>query len=203
MTARLVPDCGGSQKGAVLSKCAVREWHRDVDARFHGDFQGLENWSSDQDVIDELAAAGIEPAFEHHAVSQGIAYDDLGNEHEMRSERPLYYVVRRGNGPGCLDHALLNQARAAGVSVKFEDRVRELQGTAILAVGPRVADAIAAGYVFETNMPDGNWLALDNRLAPLGYGYLLIYDGRGTVATCMFTDFKRQAVYVERIVASG
>src|SRR3546814_19988828 len=51
-------------------------------------------------------------------------------------------------------------------------------------------------------MPDGSWLILDNRLAPLGYAYLLIHGGRGTVASCLFTGFKRQAEYVERTVAA-
>ena len=35
-----------------------------------------------------------------------------------------------------------------------------------------------------------------------GYAYLLIQGGRGTVASCMFTGFKRQAEYVERTVAA-
>jgi len=45
-------------------RVVVREWHRNVGARFHGDFQGLENWSSEQDVLEELAAGGIEATFE-------------------------------------------------------------------------------------------------------------------------------------------
>src|SRR3546814_11054209 len=57
----------------------VREWHRDVGARFHGDFQGLENWSDERDALDELAAAGIQATFEHHPVLQGTVYDPRGN----------------------------------------------------------------------------------------------------------------------------
>ena len=63
----------------------------------------------------------------------------------------------------------------------------------MLATGPRRADAIAVGYLFDTNLPDGNWVVFDDRLAPLGYAYLLIHHGRGTLASCMFTGFKRQA----------
>lgn len=179
----------------------VREWHRDVGARFHGDFQGIENWSDERDVLDELAAAGIEATFEHHAVSEGTVYDSRGNQYRVRSGQPLYYLVRRGGGAGCLDSGLLRQATDAGVEVMFGNRVSEVQGTTVFAIGPRRADAIAVGYVFETDMPDGSWLILDKRLAPLGYAYLLIHRGRGTVASCMFTDFKRQAEYLERTVA--
>jgi flavin-dependent dehydrogenase len=179
----------------------VREWHGAVGHRFHGDFQGLENWSSRQDVIEELRAAGIDATFEHVAVSQGTLFDSRGGTYRIRSARPLYYLVRRGSERGTLDHALLTQALAAGVDVRFGDRVDAVDGPAVLAGGPRVADAIAAGYIFETDMPDGAWLAIDDRLAPLGYAYLLVQDRHGTVASCMFTGFKQQASHVERTVA--
>lgn len=40
-------------------RVVVREWRHNVGPRFHGDFQGLENWSDERDAIDELAAAGL------------------------------------------------------------------------------------------------------------------------------------------------
>jgi flavin-dependent dehydrogenase len=172
-----------------------------VGTRFHGDFQGLENWSDERDVFDELRAGGIEIAFEHHAVFEGTAFDAYCNRYQVRSERPLYYLVRRGRESGTLDSALLNQAIATGVEVRRIDRVEAITGLAVLAGGPRRADAIAVGYQFETEMPDGDWIAFDDRLAPLGYAYLLVHRGRGTVASCMFTGFKRQVEHVERTVA--
>ncbi len=179
----------------------VREWHVAVGHRFHGDFQGLENWSSSQDVLEELQAAGIAATFEHVAVSQGTLFNSIGETYQARSGRPLYYLVRRGAELGTLDHALLEQAIAAGVIVRFADRAETINGPAVLASGPRIADAIAVGYVFDTDMPDGDWLALDNRLAPLGYAYLLVHGGRGTVASCMFSGFKKQEEHVERTVS--
>ena len=109
--------------------------------------------------------------------------------------------MRRGGHGGSLECGLLEQAIAAGAEVRFGDRVTDPEGSTVLAIGPRTVDAIAAGYVFETDRPDGNWIAFNDRLAPLGYAYLLIHAGRGTVASCMFTGFKRQAEYVERTVA--
>lgn len=179
----------------------VRERHAGVGHRFHGDFQGLENWSSDQDVLDELQESGIAPTFDHVAVSQGTLFDSRGKSYPVRGAQPLYYLVRRGSERGALDHALLRQALEAGVEIRFADRAATVDGPAILAGGPRVADAIAVGYVFETDMADGDWLALDNQLAPLGYAYLLVHGGRGTVASCMFTGFKKQAEHVERTVS--
>ncbi len=179
----------------------VRESHRQVGTRFHGDFQGLENWSDERDVLDELRAVGIEITFEHHGVFDGTAFDAYYNRHEVRSERPLYYLVRRGRDQGTLDSALLDQAIAAGVEVLRVDRVEAITGAAVLAAGPRRADAIAVGYLFDTDMPDGSWVAFDDNLAPLGYAYLLVHGGRGTVASCMFTGFKGQAEHVEQTVA--
>lgn len=179
----------------------VREWHKTVGNRFHGDFQGLENWSDGLDVLDELHAAGVETSFEAHPVLEGTAFDAWGNAYPIRGDRPLYYLMRRGGHDRSLEFALVKQAIGAGVEVWFGDRVANPVGSIVLAVGPGTADAIAAGYVFETDRPDGNWTAFSDRLAPLGYAYLLIHAGRGTVASCKFTGFKRQAEYVERTVA--
>ena len=180
----------------------VREWHRQVGARFHGDFQGLENWSDEWDVLDELRAAGIEIGFEYKAVFDVTVFDAYRNRYRVRrSERPLYYLVRRGRDNGTLDSALLDQATAAGIDVRRNDRVDTIIGVAVLAAGPRRADAIAVGYLFDTEMPDGSWVAFDDHLAPLGYAYLLVHRGRGTIASCMFTGFKRQAEHFERTVS--
>lgn len=183
--------------------CAVvvRERHDHVGARFHGDFQGLENWSSDEDILRELARNGIRSSFDCHPVYRGVAFDAWGARYEIEDSSPLYYLVRRGPDQGTLDQSLLQQALAMGVDVRFGDRVRKAENVSILAGGPRVADAIAAGYVFDTDMQDGNWVCFDNKLAPLGYAYLLVHGGRGTVASCMFTGFKREAEYVARTVA--
>lgn len=171
----------------------VREWHSDVGHRFHDDFQGLENWSRTQDVLDELRAADIATDFEFHPFDRGTVFDPAGHQFPLRGQRPLFYLVRRGREAGTLDRALLDQARAAGAEVRFNDRVRSFDDVGVLATGPRQAGIIAVGHVFETDMPDGAWLALGRRLAPGGYAYLLVRNGRGTVASCMFTGFRDQA----------
>lgn len=182
-------------------KVIVREWHKTIGSRFHGDFQGLENWSDGRDVLDELRAAGIDSNFDCHPVRESTAFDSWERAYPIRSERPLYYLVQRGNDAASLDSGLLTQALKLGAEVRFGDRVTKPSGPTILAIGPRTADAIAAGYVFETDRPDGSWIVFNKALAPQGYSYLLTHGGHGTVASCLFTDFKRQAEYVERTVA--
>ena len=182
-------------------RVVVREWHRHVGMRFHGDFQGIENWSDERDALDELRAGGIEITFKYHPVSEVTAFDNRGARYRVQGSRPFHYLVRRGPGEGTIDDALLRQASAVGAEIRFDDRVDAVGGVAVLATGPRRADAIAVGYLFDTNLPDGNWVVFDGRLAPLGYAYLLIHHGRGTLASCMFTGFKRQAEHVDRTVA--
>jgi len=179
----------------------VREWHGDVGHRFHDDFQGLENWTDPQDVLAELAVSGIAADFANHGVRDGVVFDSHAKPHSVTAERPLFYLLRRGSAPGTLDRALLDQARAAGAEVRFNDRVRTPSENTVLAGGPRRADIIAVGHVFDTDMADGAWLAFGPELAPKGYAYLLVHRGRGTVASCMFTGFHDQAKYLSATVA--
>ncbi len=179
----------------------VYDRKRNVGTRFHDDFQGLENWTAQKNVLFELEKAGVAINFEHHAVASGTAYDAWGQSYNIESSTPLYYLVRRGQRKGSLDLGLLSQATALGVDVRFDKAGQDTVSPDILAIGPRTADAIATGYVFETDMPDGNWICFNDELAPLGYAYLLICQGRGTLASCMFTGFKDHQTYVDRSVA--
>ncbi len=45
---------------AAGQRARVYERRSDVGGRFHGDFQGLENWTTDIDVLEELASLGID-----------------------------------------------------------------------------------------------------------------------------------------------
>lgn len=179
----------------------VHEKESDVGGRFHGDFQGLENWTSSTDIISEIVSMGIEPSFDHIPHHDLVCFDPSGRKLSASSSRPLYYLVRRGTGVGTLDRALLGQALDLGVTVRFGDRVDHLPEGGIVATGPRGVDAIAVGYLFETGAPNGAWVAIDRQLAPGGYAYLLIHDGQGTLASCMFEDFHREAIYLERTLA--
>lgn len=178
----------------------VHEAQQEVGHRFGADLQGLENWSTKADVLDAFRAAGITTAFGTLACTHGTAFDAWDGKHAIRSAEPLFYLVERGPGKGTLDSALLAQALALGVEVRFGSRQTSLEGPGVLAVGPKAADAIAVGYHFETDMPDGFWLILDENLAPQGYSYLLVMRGHGTVKSCMFTGFKQERLYVERTV---
>jgi len=178
----------------------VHEAHKVVGQRFGGDFQGLENWSTTEDVLTTMQAAGLATDFRAKPCCDGTIFDATGKSYQITSKETLFYLIERGPGPGTLDSALLRQAQSLGVEVRFNSRLRQIAGDGILAAGPRAADAIAVGYHFETDMADGYWAICDNELAPQGYAYLLVMDGRGTVKSCMFSGFKQEKLYVKRTV---
>ena len=170
-------------------------------ARFHGDFQGIENWTHDEDVFEELERLGLSLDLERTPVREIVCFDPAGVPHRLRTPtRPLFYLIRRGVEAGTLDATLAAQAERAGVAIQWSTRRTRLQA-GIVAEGPHEADIIAVGYTFATDMADGCYTALSESLAPGGYAYLLVHAGRGTLASCLFRDFHQEKVYLERVVA--
>lgn len=208
MCQRLVEITGAGPAGLSAALAArtsgadviVYEARADAGARFHGDFQGLENWTSDTDVINELSTAGIRVDFSHTPVNEVVWFDPLGIERTVRSASPIFYLVRRGRDPGTLDQSLKAQAIEAGITIKFNERRRHLPEQGVVAEGPHRADVIAAGYVFDTDMVNGCYVAISERLAPGGYSYLLVDKGRGTVAACLFKRFHDERQYLDATV---
>ena len=97
-----------------------------------------------------------------------------------------------------VDQGLKQQAIAAGVKIIWNDKVEEVrQGKAVVATGPKSADAIAKGIVFSTSHEDAAITFVDNRIAPKAYAYLLINGGKATFATCLFEDFTNERKYFE------
>ena len=154
--------------------------------RFSGDFQGLENWSAEGDVLDRLSRIGVEATFDHKPFHDVTFWDHHLQPTHAHSDTPLFYLVRRGPEPGTLDRALLSQAQEAGAEVLLGQEATRASADDIIAVGPRYADGLAVGYVFPTRLPDQAHCIISEELAPAGYAYLLVWEGRATLATCVF-----------------
>ena len=172
------------------ARVVVHERARRVGSRFHGDFQGLENWTTEADVLEELAAAGVRADFAPAPFRHQVCYDPAGGEHHVRAADPFYYLVRRGPGPGSLDESLHRQAEEVGVEIRFGSHVRGLPAGGIFAGGPRRGEVVAAGWLFECDLPDGAWVVLGERFAPGGYAYLLVHGGRATLSACLFARMR-------------
>lgn len=179
----------------------VHERRGSVGSRFHGDFQGLENWTTQRDVLEELESLGISPDFEHSPFHEVTCFGPDGVGREFRAARPLFYLLRRGSEAGTLDDSLRRQALDAGAEIRFGEALQALPDGGIVTEGPHRADAIAAGYLFETDGADAAYAAVGERFAAKGYAYLLICKGRGTLATCLFDDFHNERRYLDQCVA--
>ncbi|MFZ3071707.1 MAG: NAD(P)/FAD-dependent oxidoreductase [Thermodesulfobacteriota bacterium] len=184
----------------------VYEENSEPGHRFHGDFQGIENWSSLEDAADLLKRIGIAvnpgKGFIFQPYRKVIVFDPSMSMTVVKSEKPFFYLVERGTGAGSLDEMLLAACADAGVKVVFNKKVDMLKNGGIVGTGPKAADAIAKGIIFNTTMEDTAAVILDDGLAPKGYAYLLVHGGKGTIATCMFKEFKKEKECFERTLHS-
>ncbi len=104
--------------------------------------------------------------------------------------------MERGRGDASIDQGLRHQALSLGVDLELNTKCEKLPRGGIVANGPKRADVIAVGYLFETDSGDGAYCALPSRLAAQGYAYLIVHQGRGVMATCLFDDFHNERYYL-------
>ena len=108
------------------ARVVVHERAQRVGSRFHGDFQGLENWTTAGDVLDEVRALGIAADFLAAPRRQQVCFGPGGEAYDVASPDPFYYLVQRGPEGASIERSLLRQALAAGVDVHFGSTVRTL-----------------------------------------------------------------------------
>lgn len=121
----------------------------------------------------------------------------------MKTSRPLFYLVERGNGKNSLDQGLRRQAEESGVNIFWHQKLESINHqTAIVGTGPKAADAIAKGIVFKTSIDNIFIGFINNKIAPKAYAYLLVNNGKATFATCMFEDFKNEKRYFRRSLST-
>ncbi len=177
----------------------VYEKNPDIGGRFHGDFQGIENWSTTTDFMIQLEEMSIRPDFLCHPYSTGRFYMKDGYGGVVKADRPLFYLTLRGREGNSLDRSLRKQAEEAGVKIDFNRRGKPMEGE-IVATGPTRPNVLAGGVTFRTDLPDTIMATLDNEIAPWGYAYLLVRKGRGTLATVYYRDFKKGAAFLDRSI---
>lgn len=143
----------------------VLERRRDCGARFGGDLQGLENWSSDEDATAELARCGLDADFYRAPVAEGFQTNGRRVD-RLCFPRPAFYRVKRGRAPDTLDQGLKRRALDAGVRLHF-GATRDPAEADVVATGPRGLRpfAVDRGVVFRTDAPDLTAILLDDRFA--------------------------------------
>ncbi len=160
----------------------VYEKQKNVGSRFNDDWQGIENWSEDVDVLEQIESYGIDISFEYESLD--FLNFHFGDRRGRADVGDGVYFVRRGNEEGCLERCLLEQARKVGVKICFDCK---LLGSDVFvhvnATGPDDVSGLVRGIKFMTKACDSCHMAFGENIARGFYSYLLIKNGHGTIAT--------------------
>lgn len=176
----------------------VFEKNEDVGKRFNDDFQGLMNWGFKEDMLDYMKRIGLGIGFWNKPVRSITVFGPDSYQTEVRSESPLFYLVRRGLSDHSLDKYLKKQALRNGAEIIFNKPVN-YQEVDIVATGliKRGAPLMALGYVFESDADDISVAIFSDEVSFRGYSYCFIVNGQGVIATANAGDFSKMANYLE------
>ena len=169
----------------------VYEKNEDVGMRFHGDLQGLENWSKKKDILEELKEMNINISFDCDPFSK-VILTNCSKTKEINSKRPLFYLGKRGSFSGAIDYGLKVQALKAGVNMHFQKTFPPNEVN-IVATGfiPKEVVGVVRGIIFRTNVKNTAIVALNDKLAFKGYSYLLITKRYGCMCTVVLDELYR------------
>ena len=103
----------------------VHDIRADSGARFDGDFQGIENWTSDNDFIDDMRSWGLDP--DEFKFTEFHEVDAIDPEDQIRkawSPTVAFRVIERGTAEHTIDQGMKRQAVAAGAKLHYKSRVK-------------------------------------------------------------------------------
>lgn len=164
-----------------------------VGKRFHGDFQGIDNWSFKQDTLDFLKQINLEINFNCKGLKEMSVWGPDGFQKKFIITRPFYYLVKRGAESGCLDYGLQQQVTSfSNITIFYKHPVKANE-VDIVATGPArkdtYTDGLVCGYTFNTNISDRGIIIFDDKYAPDGYSYFLVNNNYGVIATGIFKKY--------------
>ncbi|MEE2630379.1 MAG: NAD(P)-binding protein [Candidatus Thermoplasmatota archaeon] len=179
----------------------VHEIREDSGARFDGDFQGIENWTSGVDFFDEMKNWGLDPN-EFKSDSFGII--DLIHPDDVisnpKTDGVAFRVVERGTAAHTIDQGFKRMALESGVNIHYKAN-RAPEECDIVAAGPKESSAVAFGEIFETEHPNIVAFQLNDKLAPGAYSYMIIIDGVGLICTCLWRKQRGSGRFLNETIA--
>ena len=186
---------GLAQQGHVVD---VFEKNADSGESRRGHWDAMENWTTEEDVLELLCQAGIAADFEHRPISNIDVYAGNGARYSVSVKQPLCYLVKRGPEQGSLEYALKSQALRHGVNIHYS-QPRTRDAVDVWAAGCKSGGFfLGAGLAFRTTHPDVVMCLVDTFAAPKAYAYLVIVDGQGTLTTVLTRDFIHARQYLDR-----
>jgi flavin-dependent dehydrogenase len=195
----------GLAAATILAKAGrevhVHEVRKDSGARFDGDFQGIENWTSQEDFFDEMRDWGLDPgAFK----SNPFSIIDLVHPDDVITN-PItddiaFRVVERGTDKHCIDQGFKEMAKSAGAKIHYGAKKDPMECD-IIAAGPRQSSAVAFGEIFKTSHDNHVTFQLNDKLAPGAYSYMIIIDGIGLICTCLWRKQRKSGRFLDETIA--
>lgn len=176
----------------------IFERNSDVGTSIKGNLQGIENWSEDQDVIEEFKNMNIKTNFLFEPFND-LRITNGQQNWDFSCKKPAFYILKRGTDENSLDQGLKNQALDNGVNIRF-DETAPVSDMDIIATGgdPRFKFAVGKGISFETEHENIAVGLVNNYHALKGYSYLLVSNGFGCIATTLFGGFQDINKYFKR-----
>ncbi len=167
----------------------VFDVRKDSGARFEGDLQGLENWTSDKDILETFEEMNVKINFHCNPFKKVITTNGK-RTFQNEYKRPIFYLVKRGTMQDSIDQGLKRQALDAGVEIRYNTKFQDK--AEIIATGPKMKRklyGIDKGVVFDTDIDDTAVAIINDEAAYKAYSYLLVTKGYGCIATVVLDKF--------------
>lgn len=178
----------------------VFEKNADSGQARHPEWDGIENWTTETDLLTLLGEWGIAPHFEYRSCLNFEVYDQDGVCYPVTTPRPLLYMLKRGPEQGSLEQSLKTQAQDHGVMIHY-DQPRASKEVDIWAVGAQHKGLfLGVGLTFRTKHPDIVIGLFNTFSAPKAYAYLVIVQGQATISVVLTRDFNQARLYLNRSV---
>ena len=170
----------------------IFEKNSGIGGRFNGDFEGIQNWTDERDILDIFQEMGLETDFYSKPFSELEVGDGREEWVEKGFEETLFYLVKRGNFEGSIDRSLKRQAEREGVEIIFGQERNEAE-VDIVSTGPDPEHLFAAakGIRFKTDMKDIAVGVVNDSMGYKGYAYLLVSDGKGCMCSVALGETER------------
>jgi len=146
------------------------------------DFQFLENWTFDEDVLKFLKKINIRADFYFKPIYSIECLSPSFKKYIGSSTKPLMYLVKRGQTRDSIDKSLENQAKNCKIKILYESKLKVNEAD-IIAIGFKKPTFIATGIKFRLKHPDKYIVLLDNNLSSKFYSYFIVNDNIGEI-TC-------------------
>ena len=154
-----------------------------------GDYQFLENWVFNKNVLKLIRKMNIQTDFYYAARHSVEIYSSTGNLYIGRSRKPFMYLIKRGTSRDSIDSCFYKQARKLGVKFYFNKTISE-QEVDIIATGPKEIFASGYGIKFNLKSPNKEIAILDDSLSKELYSYFSCHKGKAEIVVCNVTGVK-------------